>query len=148
MKRRGLALRLLGYLAEHLGRTRLVQLRRAPAPLVVIAQRLEQSQRAQADHVGGVFRLIERDPHVRLRGEIVNLVGTHLLDDPPKAGAVAEVAVMQLQAFGAGTEALAQMIDSSGRETRSAAHHAMHFVALLQQELGEVRTVLSGHAGD
>ena len=85
---------------------------------------------------------------MRLRGEIVNLVGTHLLDNSPKPGAVAEVAIVQLQTFGAGTEALAQMIDSSGRETRSAAHHAVHFVALLQQKLGEVRAVLSGHAGD
>src|ERR1700722_4540843 len=133
MKRRGLALRILRYLAEHLRRARLVKLRRSPATFVVIAQRLEQSQRPQADHIGSVFRLIERDTHVRLCREIVNLVGTHLLDNSPKAGA--EVAVMELQTVGAGTEALAQMIDSSRRETRSAAYHAVHFVTLLQQKL-------------
>ena len=102
----------------------------------MIAQRLEQSQRAQSDHIGRVFGLIERDAHVRLRGEIVNLVGTHLLDDSPEPGAVAEVAVMQLQTFRTRPEALAQMIDSPGGETRSAAHHPMHFVAFFQQKLG------------
>ena len=84
---------------------------------------------------------------MRLRREIVDLVGSHLLDDPPEPGAVAEVAVVQLQHLGARAEALAQMIDSSGRETRGAAHHAVHLVALLQQKLGEVRAILSGDAG-
>lgn len=62
-------------------------------------------------------------------------------------GAVAEVAVVQLQALGTGAEALAQMIDSSGGETRSAPHHPMHFAALFQKRLGEVRAILSGNAG-
>jgi len=114
----------------------------------VIAQRLEQSQRPQTDHVGGIFGLVERDAHVRLRGEIVNLVGTHLLDDSSEASAVTEISIVQLQTFGAGPEALAQVIDSSGGETRSATHHAVHFVTFLQQKLGQVRAVLSGHAGD
>ena len=147
MKRGGLALRNFRRLAEHLRRTRLVEPRGAAAALVVIAQRLQQSERAQPDHVRGVFRLIERDAHVRLRRQVVHLVGTDLLDDPPQPGPVAKIAVMQLQAAGAGSVALAQMIDSPGREARGAAHHPMHLVALLQQRLGEVGTVLSGDAG-
>ena len=47
MERRGLALRRFGDLAEHLGRARLVEARRAAVALVVIAQRLEQAQRAE-----------------------------------------------------------------------------------------------------
>src|SRR5277367_3762903 len=148
MKRRRLALRIFRHLAEHLGRPRLVQLRLAPAALVVIAQRFEQSQRSESHDIGRVFRLIERDAHVRLRGEIVNLVGTHLLDDSAQAGAVAQIAVVQLQTLRrARPETLAQMIDSPRRETRSASHHPVHFVVLLQQKLGEIRFILSGHAG-
>jgi hypothetical protein len=59
MKRRGLALRSFRHLAEHLRRARLVQPRSPPAALVVIAQRLQQSQRPQADNIGRVFGLIE-----------------------------------------------------------------------------------------
>ena len=49
--------------------------------LVVIAERLEQAQRAQAYHVGGVLGLVEGDAHVRLRGEVIDLVRPHLFDD-------------------------------------------------------------------
>ena len=99
MKRRGLALRNFRHLAEHLRRSRLIVARRPLVPLVMVANRLEQAQRPHADHVGGIFGLIEGDAHVRLRREIVNLVGTHLLDDSPQPGAVAEVAIMQMQTF-------------------------------------------------
>src|SRR4029077_15040469 len=59
MKWSGLALRNLGDLAEHLRRTSLVKARGAAAALVVIAERLQQAERAESDHVGSVFGLIE-----------------------------------------------------------------------------------------
>ena len=64
MKRGGLALRNLGDLAEHLRRTRLVVAHRSPATLDMIANRLQQAQRPDTDHVGGVLGLIERNPYV------------------------------------------------------------------------------------
>ena len=44
-------------------------------------------------------------------------------------------------------EALAQMVDTAGGETGTAAHHSMHLVALLQQQLGQVGAILAGDAG-
>ncbi len=82
MERRGLALRNFGDLARTSRTSPPGRTRRAAVALVVIAHRLQQAQRAQPDHVGGVFGLIEGDAHVRLRGQIVDLVGAHLLDDP------------------------------------------------------------------
>src|SRR5262249_50599455 len=41
-----------------------------------------------------------------------------------------------------------QVLDALGGERRSAAHDAVHGVALREQQLGEIRTVLAGHAGD
>ena len=45
--------------AEHLRGTSLVKPRGAAAALVVIAERLQQTERAESDHVGSVFGLIE-----------------------------------------------------------------------------------------
>ena len=41
-----------------------------------------------------------------------------------------------------------KMIDAIGVEQAGATLDAMNFIALAQQELGQVRTVLTGHAGD
>jgi hypothetical protein len=147
MERRGLALRHFGHPPEHLGRARLVVARRAAMALVVIAQRLQQAERAEPNHVGGIFGLIEGDAHVRLRGEVIDLVGAHLLDDRAHPGAVAQVAVVQLQRRRTWAEALAHMVDTSGGEARGAAHHAVHFVALLDEKFREVRAVLPGNPG-
>ena len=63
----------------------------------MIANRLQQPQRPDSDHVGGIFGLVERNPHMRLRGEIVDLVRQRLLDYAPQPGGVAEVSIMQSQ---------------------------------------------------
>jgi hypothetical protein len=84
---------------------------------------------------------------VRLRGEVIDLVGAHLLDDRAHPGAVAQVAVVQLQRRRTWAEALAHMVDTSGGEARGAAHHAVHFVALLDEKFREVRAVLPGNPG-
>ena len=115
---------------------------------VVIANRLEEAQRAEPDHVGGIFGLIEGDPYVRLRRQIVNFVGPRLLDDPPQAGRVAEIAIVKLQAGGARAVAAPQMVDAARRKARCAAHDAVDFVAFLQQKFGEIRAVLARDSGD
>ena len=102
MKRRGLVLRRSRATLPNISdEPAWYSCRLAPAPLIVIAQRFEQSQRAETDHIGRILRLIERNAHVRLRREIVDLVGTHLLDDAPQPGAISEIAIVQLQALGA-----------------------------------------------
>lgn len=43
---------------------------------------------------------------------------------------------------------LVDMVDPLGVEQRGAALDAMHLVALLEQKLGQVRSVLPGNPGD
>ena len=41
-----------------------------------------------------------------------------------------------------------EMIDARGIECAGAANDPVHFVALLQQQVGEITAILSGNAGD
>ena len=43
---------------------------------------------------------------------------------------------------------LVQVVDAVGVEQRRAALDAVHLVALLEQELGQVGAILAGHARD
>jgi hypothetical protein len=112
------------------------------------ADRLQDPERAQRIRVGGVFRFLEADGNVALRGEVVNLVGLHLLDDAHQARAVGHVAVVQRETTVLLVRILVEVIDAVGIEQRGATLDAMHLVALVEQELGEIGTVLAGHAGD
>ena len=64
-------------------------------------------------HVGGVLGLIERDPHVRLGRQVVDLVGSHLLEHAPQPRSVGQVSVDQLKS-GLVMRVLIQMIDPAG----------------------------------
>ena len=70
IERRVLVLRRRGR-AEQLGRRRLVEPGLDPGE----PHRLEHADGPGAGRVGGVLGLVERHPHVRLRGEVVDLVG-------------------------------------------------------------------------
>ena len=58
------------------------------------------------------------DRDVTLRGEIVDLVRLHLLDDADQAGGIGEVAVMQDEAPPSFVRVLIEMIDTIGIEQR------------------------------
>ena len=51
------------------------------------ADGFEDAQRAEGVGVGGVFGFFEADGDMALRGEVVDFVGLHLLDDADQAGA-------------------------------------------------------------
>jgi hypothetical protein len=112
------------------------------------ADGFEHAQRAQGIGVGGVFGFLEAHGDVALRGEVVDLVGLHLLDDAHQAGAVGHVAVVQDELAVRLVRILVEMVDAVGVEERGAALDAVHLVALVEQELGEVGAVLAGDAGD
>ena len=112
------------------------------------AYRLKDAQGAQSIHVGGVFRCLEAHRHMALGAEVVDLIGLHLLNDALQVAAVAQVAVVQLQALIQLVRILIEVIDPGGVETAGPALDAMHGVALLQQQLRQVAAVLAGDAGD
>jgi len=102
------------------------------------AHRLENPQRAEAVRIRGVFGLLERHGHVALRGEVVDLVGLHTLDDAHDAGGIGQIPVMQEEMPVGHVRIATQMIDPIGVEQRGAPFDAVHVVALGQQQVRQV----------
>jgi hypothetical protein len=85
---------------------------------------------------------------VALGGEIVDLVGLGLLDDPDQVGRVGQVAVMQEEVRVLLVRVLVDMVDPLGVELARSALDAVDRVAFLEQEFGQILSVLAGDAGD
>jgi hypothetical protein len=85
---------------------------------------------------------------VALGGEVIDLVRLHFLDDTDQVGGVRQVAVVQAQARVFFVRVLVEVLDAPGVEGRRTPLHAMHHVALFEQQLGQVGAVLTGDAGD
>ena len=62
--------------------------------------------------------------------------------------AVGQVGVVQEEPAPALVRVVVEVVDPPGRERARAADQAVDLVALVEQELGEVRAVLAGDAGD
>ncbi|EXI76370.1 MAG: hypothetical protein AW07_00315 [Candidatus Accumulibacter sp. SK-11] len=112
------------------------------------ADRLEHAQRADAVGVGGVLGFLEADGDVALRGQIVDLVRLHLLDDADQARRVGQVTVVEDEAAILLVRVLVQVVDTVGVEQRAAPLDAVDLVALGQQHFGQIGAILAGNAGD
>ena len=143
---RGLLLRDLLHQAVQLGGAGLVELR-----LLLKAQdadRFQQAQHAERVGVGGVLRLLERDLHVGLRGQVVDLVRLHLLHDVDQRRRVRHVAVVQDEVRIGVVRVFVDVVDARGVEQRGAALDAVHLIPFGQQKLGQIRAVLPGNSCD
>jgi hypothetical protein len=85
---------------------------------------------------------------VGLRGQVVNLVGPHRLDDADQARGVRHVAVVQHQVARLDVRVLVQVVDAVGIEQRGATLDAVDLIPLADEELGEIGAVLAGDSGD
>jgi len=94
------------------------------------------------------FRDIEAEADVALSGQMVNFMGDKLYQQPPNRRDVIEIRVMEKQRLVVDGGVAGEMIDAAAGGLAAATNQAMHDVPLLQQELGQVRTVLTGNAGD
>ena len=112
------------------------------------ANGFQQAQRANAVGVGGVLGLFEAHRHMALGGQVVDFIGLHLLDDANQAGGVRQVPIVQDELAAGFVRVLVEVVDAVGVEQAAAALDAVHLVALVQQELGQVGAVLPRHAGD
>jgi hypothetical protein len=65
-----------------------------------------------------------------------------------KNARVSQFAVVQDKAATGNVRIFIEMIDAIGIKERSATLYAVHLVTFLQQELGEVCSILSGNTGD
>ena len=80
-----------------------------------------------------------------LGGEVVNLLRADLADQPDQSVAVRQVAVMQVQL---GLVAKDQVLDPLGAEGTGATPQAVHLVALREQQLRKVGTILTRDTRD
>lgn len=85
---------------------------------------------------------------MRLRPKVVNFVRLNLLNDAHKAAGIRQIAVMQAKPHVLFMGILIKMINTLGIEHRGAPLYAMHLVPLAEQELSEVRPVLTGNSRD
>src|SRR5579871_1666224 len=132
-----LRLRGLADLAEHLGGGSLVE-----ADLRVDEPDcLHHPRHPQPRELARQDRLVPARGHERLRGQIVDLVRRGVADRFDERILVQQVCLRQ-------RDALLKMSDTLEALRTGAAHHSHHTIALLQQQLGQVRAVLSGDAGD
>jgi hypothetical protein len=81
-----------------------------------------------------------------LRGEVVDLVGLDLLNDPDQVGCIGQVAIVQMEPAPRFMRVLIQMIDAVGIEGRCPPFDPMNLVALGKQEFGKIGAILTGDA--
>ena len=91
---------------------------------------------------------LERDQHVRLSREIVDLVGLRLLHDANDVGGVGHIAVMQVEGNALLVRIVIEVVDARGVERGRSAFHAVNSITLGEQQLGQISAVLTGRAGD
>jgi len=85
---------------------------------------------------------------VALRAEVVDLVGLEVVDEVGHLARVGEVAVME-EHPGAGDVGVdVDVVDPAGVEGGRAPDDAVDLVSFGEEELGEVRAILAGDAGD
>ena len=84
---------------------------------------------------------------MRLRREIVDLVGLRFLHDADDIGRIRDITVMQMEGDTLFVRVMNEVVDALGIERRRAALHAMDNVTLGEKKLGKVGAILPGHAG-
>src|SRR5438445_9491552 len=141
MERRGLSLRNFAGLSEHLTRGCEIE----PRMRGNLPYGGKDVVRAVDIDVHGREFILERIAHKALRCQVVALVRLDLLHHRENACIALERRRMQL-------DPVEQMSDPEHAMMRifesDASHDSMDFVSLLEQQLGEVRTILSGDPGD
>src|ERR1700677_3745877 len=83
-----------------------------------------------------------------LGGEIVNLIRLDFLKDLNETVGVRHVCVVEIEPLTGHLGIFDQVVHTVGIETGAAPLGPVHFVALVQQELGKVGTVLTSNTGD
>jgi hypothetical protein len=107
-------LRGLSGLAEQLGGRGLIE-----AGLVFPtedANGLKQAQGPKSIGIGRVFWCLERYLHMRLRREVVDLVGLRFLHDADDVGRICNIAIVQMEGNTLLVRVMNQVVDSLGIE--------------------------------
>lgn len=83
-----------------------------------------------------------------LRRQVIDLVRLRLVHQPRQAPPVRHVAVMQEEPHPRRVRVLIEVVDALRVEARGTPDQSMHLIPLLQQQLGQIRPVLTRDARD
>ena len=107
------------------------------------ADRLQNAQGTGGIGIRRVFRRLKAYLHVTLRGQVVNLIWLHRLNDANQIRRVGHISVMNLKMRVGNVRILVHMIDARRVKRRRSALDAVHNITLTQQEFGQIGAVLS-----
>ena len=82
---------------------------------------------------------------MRLGGKVEDFVRLNLLDDTDQVGRVGKVTIMENEVAMSNGWILLEKVDAVGAEKRGPALDPVDDVALLEQEFGQVCTILAGN---
>ncbi|WRX09742.1 hypothetical protein QQP08_002229 [Theobroma cacao] len=109
----------------------------------------QQSEGSRSHHVRSIIRDFKRDCNMGLRSQIVNLVGPDGVEPATKRGSVGEVSVMELHpSLERVVRVDVDVVNTLRIEVGRPADQAVDFVAFVEEELGQVRTILTCDASD
>ena len=109
---------------------------------------LQKPERTNSIGVRCVFRCLERDLHVRLSRQIIDLVGLGFLDDTNQVCRVRNVAIMQMKPYPLFVRIVVEVIDTRRVERGGASLYSMHNIALGQQQFCQIGPVLPRSTGN
>jgi len=137
IKRRGLLLRHLLHLAEHLAAAGLVKARLRHSH----AHGVEHPRDPDGRELGREHGLVPGGRHKRLGSEVIDLIRLILAQNVEQRDLIEQVTVHERDTVHDGTDPA--QVGHAG-----APHHADDVVTLFQQELGKIGTVLPGDSRD
>jgi hypothetical protein len=108
----------------------------------------EEPKCAKAHGIGGMAGFGERYPDMRLRAEVVDLIGLNLFHNRSNAAGVGQVAIVQVKRNVHFLNIIEKMLDTARVNARNPANDAVDIVAFGEQQFGEVGAVLACNSGD
>src|ERR1035437_1676544 len=137
MEGRQLGLRDLADLTEHLARGSLVKADRR----IYLTNGLQHARDAQAGELARKDGLVPGRRHEAHRGQVVDLRGLGRLNRREQRSLVEHITRDQLYA-------IEQVLDAFHRTGAGPASHPDYAIPLLEQDLGQIRAILTSDAGD
>ncbi len=113
-----------------------------------VAQDFHDPQTAHRGQVTGAFGDLKAESHMRLAGQMIEFGGLHLVDNAANGGDVGQVGVVQEQLLFVDAVVTVKLVQTRTFEGTAAAHDAVNFVALFEEQFGQIGTVLAGDTGD
>src|SRR5205085_2908950 len=114
---------------------------------LLVPRDFEQPQRRHSDLFASRLGNLETQTDMALAGEMINLRRTHLGENAAERGPIGEIAIMEKETLVIDVFIAAQMLDARAEKIACSPNDSMNGIAFFQQQLGQIRAVLTSDAG-